>query len=80
MHIHKLLGIRLVPLTNLVGHHAGHPLEVAQHEAQSVNHVAGGDGQGICAHGGVTLPGAAGLPIYGSVANVVTVQVITSPT
>ena len=48
---HKLLGIGLVPLLCLGADHARHPGEVASHEAQGVNDVSVGDGQGCLRQG-----------------------------
>ena len=58
--LHQLLGVGLVPVPGLGRDQARHPREVARDEAQGVDDVPVGDGQGVRAEASIALPGAAG--------------------
>ena len=66
---HELTGIGLVPLLYLGAGHARDPGEVASHEAQGVNDVSVGNGQGVCALADVALPGVAGMSFQRAIAH-----------
>jgi hypothetical protein len=66
---HHLLRVGLVPLPGLGRDHTRHPREVAHDEAQGIDNVTVGDGEGVRAEAGIALPGAAGGALQTAVTN-----------
>ena len=57
--VHPLPSVGLVPVPGLGRDQARHPHEIAGDEAQGIDDVSGGDGEGVRPEAGIALPGAA---------------------